>query len=85
MCEKPKLSIIVPVYNVKKYLKFCIDSILGQTFKDFETLSEEELIERGLNISRTHLDFMIGTPDLDISAETIEGKKLVFKKGNFNI
>lgn len=34
----PKLSIIVPVYNVEKYIKKSIDSILGQTFEDFELL-----------------------------------------------
>lgn len=34
----PKLSIIVPVYNVEKYLEKCIHSILDQTFKDFELI-----------------------------------------------
>ena len=34
----PKLSIIVPVYNVEKYLPRCIDSILAQTFTDFEVI-----------------------------------------------
>lgn len=31
-------SVVVPVYNVEKYLKTCIDSILNQTFKDFELI-----------------------------------------------
>ncbi len=31
-----KLSIIVPVYNVEQYLQKCVDSILAQTFTDFE-------------------------------------------------
>ena len=31
-------SIVVPVYNVEKYLKECIDSILSQTFTDFELI-----------------------------------------------
>lgn len=34
----PKLSIIVPVYNVEKYLDECIDSIICQTFTDYEIL-----------------------------------------------
>ena len=34
----PKLSVIVPVYKVEKYLVRCIDSILAQTFVDFELL-----------------------------------------------
>ena len=32
------LSIIVPVYNVKKYLRQCIESILNQQFQDFELI-----------------------------------------------
>lgn len=34
----PLISIIVPVYNAEKYLHRCIDSILAQTFSDFELL-----------------------------------------------
>lgn len=34
----PKLSVIVPVYNTEKYLRECIDSILAQTFTDFELI-----------------------------------------------
>lgn len=34
----PELSIIVPVYNVEEYLPKCIDSILVQTFTDFELI-----------------------------------------------
>ena len=37
-CEKPLLSIIVPVYDVERYLPKCIDSILAQTFTDFELI-----------------------------------------------
>lgn len=36
--NSPKISVIVPVYNVEKYLRRCIDSILAQTFTDFELL-----------------------------------------------
>ena len=34
----PKISVIVPVFNAEKYLQRCIDSILIQTFSDFELL-----------------------------------------------
>ena len=35
---KPVLSIIVPVYKAEKYLQDCIESILSQTFTDFELI-----------------------------------------------
>ncbi len=34
----PKISVVVPVYNVEPYLRRCVDSILAQTFKDFELI-----------------------------------------------
>lgn len=33
-----KVSIVVPAYNTEKYIKRCVDSILNQTFKDFEII-----------------------------------------------
>ena len=36
--SRPEISIIVPVYKVERYLNECIDSILAQTFTDFELL-----------------------------------------------
>lgn len=36
--KNPTISVIVPVYNTEKYLPRCIDSILAQTFTDFELL-----------------------------------------------
>ena len=34
----PKISIIVPVYKVEQYLRRCLDSILAQTFTDWECI-----------------------------------------------
>lgn len=34
----PTISVIIPVYNAEKYLRRCIDSVLSQTFTDFELL-----------------------------------------------
>lgn len=36
--NEPKISIIVPVYNTEKYLRTCLDSIMAQTFTDFEAI-----------------------------------------------
>lgn len=36
--KNPKISVIVPVYNVQDYLPYCLDSILSQTFSDFELI-----------------------------------------------
>lgn len=33
-----KISVIVPVYNVEKYIHRCVDSILAQTFTDYELI-----------------------------------------------
>ena len=38
MKENPKISVIVPVYRVEKYLDRCVESIVNQTFGDFELI-----------------------------------------------
>jgi len=46
-------------------------------------LSNDELLKKGINCSTNHVDFMIGTSDLKIEAETKYGKQLIFEDGNF--
>ena len=36
--NNPKISVIIPVYNGEKYLPQCLDSLINQTFKDFEII-----------------------------------------------
>ncbi len=50
-----KFSIIVPVYNVEKYLKECLDSIVNQTFGDFEIICiNDESTDRSLDILKEY-------------------------------
>ena len=55
------------------------------SIKDGLTMTKEELLGKGINQSKNHVDFMIGTKDLEIKAETKEGSILIFENGNFVI
>ena len=37
-----RVSVVVPVYNVEKYLKRCVDSIRSQTLEDMEIILVDE-------------------------------------------
>lgn len=62
---------------------------LGEGFaraiKNGTNMSEEELKKLGINFSTTHVDFMIGSNDLSILADTNDGSKLILNRGSFNI
>ncbi|MEV4559340.1 CDP-glycerol glycerophosphotransferase family protein [Kitasatospora sp. NPDC049285] len=38
----PRLSVVVPIYNVERYLEECLDSIAAQTFDDFECVMVDD-------------------------------------------
>ena len=38
MAFTPLISIIIPCYNQENYIKDCLDSIVAQTFKDYEAI-----------------------------------------------
>lgn len=57
----------------------------GECIKDGLNMSDEELLEHGINVSLTHVDFMIGTADLNIIGINKDGKEVsIFKNGNFS-
>jgi aminopeptidase len=59
-------------------LPFCLKGGTG--------LTREELAERGINQSMVHVDFMIGSSELDIDGENWEGKTIpIFRNGDWVI
>lgn len=64
-----ELSVIVPIYNMEKYLKKCLDSILNQTYKDMEII----LVDDGSNDS---------SPEICDSYIGIDNRIKVFHKKN---
>ena len=58
----------------------------AECIKGGEKMSKEELKERGLNDSITHVDVMVGTADLSIVGKTADGREVpIFVDGNFAI
>ncbi len=56
-----KISIIIPVYNSEKYIRRCLNSILNQTFQDFEIIliddnSKENSLKIISEIEKIHKD-----------------------------
>lgn len=50
----PKVSFIVPVYNVEKYIDQCVESILSQTLKDIELVLVDDGSPINVQPSVTH-------------------------------
>lgn len=38
MVDEGKISVVVPVYNVEEYLDQCVESLVGQTYKNLEVI-----------------------------------------------
>jgi glycosyltransferase involved in cell wall biosynthesis len=52
-----KISIVIPVYNVEPYLPKCLDSIVGQTYKDLEIICvDDETPDNSVQIIKDYAD-----------------------------
>lgn len=77
-------------YNTLYDENACCHLALGMGFEEniigYETMSREEIESIGINDSMLHTDFMIGTNDLSIVAETEDGKTVkIFDQGTWAI
>lgn len=58
----------------------------NETVEGFENMTDEELKELGINDSIIHVDFMVGSKELNVTGYTRDGKKVqIFKNGNWAI
>ncbi|MGI6033848.1 MAG: aminopeptidase [Coriobacteriales bacterium] len=55
-----------------------------ETLEGGYEMDDKKLKEAGVNVSATHVDFMVGTPDLDITGVTLDGEEIpVFRDGTW--
>lgn len=78
--KKLKVSIIISCYNHGKYLKFCINSILSQTFKDFEIIlindgSTDDTVQIAKSFKDKRLRFFNHKKNIGAIKRTNEGLK----------
>lgn len=63
---------------------FALGAAYRTNIKNGDELKDEDLDANGVNNSLTHVDFMIGSPDMDIIGLTHDGKETqIFKNGNW--
>lgn len=57
---QPVFSVVIPVYNVERYIKECIESVLNQTYKNFEiVIVDDGSQDNSIRIARQYLDSRI--------------------------
>ena len=55
--DSPAISVIIPMYNVENYIGECLDSLLAQTFRDFEIILVDDLsTDNGFEIVKSYVE-----------------------------
>ena len=77
----PKLTVFMPVYNGEKYLKGAIESILKQTFRDFEFLIiNNASTDRSVEIIESYKDPRIKLLHNDVNKGLVASRNRGFKE-----
>lgn len=75
----PKISVIIPVYNVEAYLSECLDSVINQTFKDIEIICVNDgSTDNSLDILRTYAE---KDPRIKVINQTNQGLSVARNTG----
>ena len=63
----PAVSIVIPMYNAEKYIGECLDSILAQTFTDFEVIIVDDCsTDKSCEIVKSYIETHTGTDKLKL-------------------
>ena len=83
-----KISVILPVYNVEKYLSECLESLINQTYKDLEFICvndcSTDMSEQILNhYAKTDHRFIVVNNNKNIGSGMSRNRGLSIAKGDF--
>ncbi len=74
------------LYDENARCHFALGMAYPSCVEGGEALTADEMLNHGLNVSQTHIDFMVGTDDLSVIGETSDGKKVdIIINGNIVI
>ncbi|HUV98280.1 MAG TPA: glycosyltransferase, partial [Candidatus Paceibacterota bacterium] len=83
--EMKKISVIVPTFNEEKYIRPTLESLAGQSYRDFELIIKDGLsTDNTVEISREFADTVISAKDVSIGdarnqgVRSAKGEVLVF-------
>lgn len=70
----PKFSIVIPIYNVEKYIKRCLDSVFNQTYKDFEVICVNDgCTDNSMDIVRDYKTIVVDLEHVSVSEARNKG------------
>jgi len=86
--EKPLVSIIVPLYNYKKYIGYCIQSILNQTYKNFELIvvddcSQDSSYDKARKFEKKDNRVKVIKFDKNYGYSKAKNEGIILSKGNY--
>ena len=89
MTNSPAVSVIIPMYNAENYISDCLDSILNQTFKDFEVIVVNDCsLDNSGAIAESYLEKFGGRLKIydnkkNLGAGSTRNKGLTLSRGDY--
>ena len=82
----PKVTVVIPVYNREKYVGIAVDSILSQTFPDFELLViDDGSIDRSIDVVLSYSDprIRLVRNNTNLGVATTRNKGIQLARGEY--